>query len=815
VPEWLNDWAKRFWADFLEVLSGEPAREILDKLISWVNAIWNSLGWDGLATYWDNWKVGANIIYQDKVDELARLIRWEIEVVTGFTIQEAMILSAIDGKPDNDDRVELGAVFADPFLALFDVGGIRAGYASRTPGDAEMNNLKRFMGANLRLQLGGMGLNSISSVLPGSISQAVHDLPEKIDRVLGWEDLMEEMIQEPIQALVSEGMRLKFLRETRPTDLSFLEGARAYWAGRLDRATLNKIMDNLGYRDDVRDFLIEDAETSLSEGNVQGLFEARLITESDVTAYFRSKGHGAGTARQKTETIINSRLWDLLGKVDAQYLSLYKDCVVSKTELQQWLAGRGWTAQEQDAAIALQELERNSRSFLSDSDLAKALELGLLDTVEVKEYLACKGLTDIDATIKVILMLEPDLPKDCRDKIKPGDYSAALAAIINLLLGDITNPPPPALLKLANCLGVFVPPTPDLPDDDEDEKKAKLPSGTFSTMPSSADVGDIFRLVWNFTNADSVEIDNGIGAVEPQGTRFITASANVVYHAVVKNAEGEKRFQASVLVRQPAPAKPVKLPLPTVSLSVSPGRLIEGEQYAIQWQTENADQVFLDEGRGPVAVATSGVRFAVADKSMVYTVSASGPGGQRTRSDSLIVRPRAEGEAVNVVASLAISPGKAKVGDRVELKWFTQNADAVRLTGLAGTETLPPSGARIIVAEADKVVSLTATNVAANVTKTVWDALIVNQPDADTPTDAPAPTASLTVRPSKTKAGEQVAIEWRTTHADRVELTTGEGTRPVESTGALALTATATTVFVLHAYGKGGEKDIAKILIVG
>jgi hypothetical protein len=464
--------------------------------------------------------------------------------------------------------------------------------------------------------------------------------------------------------------------------------------------------------------------------------------------------------------------------------------------------------------IAEAELDRRSRKWLTESDLNKLLDMGVLDALEVQEYLVCQGMTELDAAMKVLLLLEKRLPEDCLDKIKPGDIAPIINAMLAALFGKGVFTLPPGLLKLAQCLGETPFPIPGPPGKEPKEPAPKLPKGSFATLPSTATVGDPFRLQWSIENADSVEIDHDIGKVPPQGVRFLTASENIVYVLTAKNKAGTKTFQASLLVKPKPEPKPVTVPPPTASLSVTPSRATEGDTVAVTWSTTRADQVFLDDGTGPRALNPIGAFFMAARQNTVFTLTASGPGGQRSATDALIVRPAHAPKRARITASISVTPGRVKRGEEVEIRWSTSNADSVVLLGLGSDMPVAASGVIVVRADLDRIITVRAVARDTGESKEASDAMIVLEPTAPKEPTEPPPTVSLTVRPSIAKAGQEVALEWRTSHATLVTLVRGNTSVLVEPDGATTIVAETSEIIVLHAVGPGGEEAIAKVLIV-
>ena len=812
--DWLKDWGMRFWADFLEVLSGRPALALIDKIASWFNALWLGLSYNSIVALWDEFTRTVPEIYRDNVADLATFLAWELQVITGLPIDRAKILAAISPTPGAIDQIALGKVLGDPFFLIFNVPEVARGYKDRLRGTGELRNLMRFIGANTRLQVGGMAVNTLSSVLPFNLPNAFKDIPEKVDNILGWQDLMEEIIQSPIQALCSEGLLAKFYRETKPVDYTFAEAMKGYHAGMIPRDIVSKVMDNLGYRDDTRTVLIDLNEADLSDADLVELYEHRRLTKEDIVKEYRGKGYGARKADLKAQRAVNNRTWSYLDKIADQYLNLFRDCVMPQQEVEVLLTNLGWTQGEVNAAIALKSLEQRQRKWLSESKLDKAVDTGIMTTSEVFDYLTCQGMTPIDATIDIIQMLTNRLPKDCFDKIVPIDLDKAFQLLLQLLqTGDILALPF-NLIKFLKCLGITE--FPELPDEEDKDKKPalKLPTGAFNAIPSSPDVGEQFRLVWNIQNADTVVIDNGIGPQPSQGVLFLIAAVNTIWKLLATNKDGARTFQASLLAKRLPPPKVKKEPFPTLSLRISPTSLLEGDQYGIEWETRFATEVFLEDGGGQIPVALSGAQFRTADHSRIFTLTAAGPGGQRSRSETQVVRPEVLEAIKPPSASLSVSPGRATTGDRVEVKWSTSNATVVTLTGANGPETVASAGVRIITADHDRIFSLSAASPSRIRDRVAWDALIVDPPEAEEPPTVPKPTANFVIRPARTLPGETVALELRTTNSTTVTLQRGNIAVPVDREGAMTIVTEATETMILRATGPGGTTAVVKILVV-
>jgi peptidoglycan-associated lipoprotein len=111
------------------------------------------------------------------------------------------------------------------------------------------------------------------------------------------------------------------------------------------------------------------------------------------------------------------------------------------------------------------------------------------------------------------------------------------------------QPPPPEVRKEA-------PPPPDT-------LTAPSPTITLSASPSAIERGQATTLSWNSSNATGVTIDNGVGTVEPSGSRTIRPQISTTYMARAAGAGGNAAAEARVTVAAPAAVTPP--PRPAIS----------------------------------------------------------------------------------------------------------------------------------------------------------------------------------------------------------------------------------------------------------
>ncbi len=106
------------------------------------------------------------------------------------------------------------------------------------------------------------------------------------------------------------------------------------------------------------------------------------------------------------------------------------------------------------------------------------------------------------------------------------------------------------ILVLGACKKKVAPPPPPPPPP------PAAPTASLSANPASVERGQATQLTWQTENATDVSID-GIGAVQPSGSRSVTPAQSTTYHLTAKGAGGTREATARVTVTQPqAPPPP-------------------------------------------------------------------------------------------------------------------------------------------------------------------------------------------------------------------------------------------------------------------
>ncbi|MGD0353656.1 MAG: hypothetical protein ABSB38_09260, partial [Dehalococcoidia bacterium] len=151
---------------------------------------------------------------------------------------------------------------------------------------------------------------------------------------------------------------------------------------------------------------------------------------------------------------------------------------------------------------------------------------------------------------------------------------------------------------------------------------------SFTASPSSIALGNSTSLSWNVSNATSITIDNGVGAVGSSGNTIVLPAASTSFTLTASNAAGSDTATALVIVSG-APSSPAGLPVInyfTASPPVIPGG--SGSTF-LRWNVSDATAVSIDQGIGSVdSHGTMLVSLAASTDYTLTAINAYGPVSQ-------------------------------------------------------------------------------------------------------------------------------------------------------------------------------------------
>ncbi len=309
-----------------------------------------------------------------------------------------------------------------------------------------------------------------------------------------------------------------------------------------------------------------------------------------------------------------------------------------------------------------------------------------------------------------------------------------------------------------------------------------LPNCTLNANPTTIVAGSASNLSWTTTNATTVTIDNGIGAVAANGSKSVSPSQTTTYTLTVTNAAGATKNCPVIVTVTPAPDAPK-----CDSFTAVPATINAGQSSTLTWATTNATAVTINNGVGSVAV--DGSRSVAPTQTTTYTLTATGTGGSVTCPVTVTVSTPTPAPKCD---SFTATPTSINQGQSSTLTWATTNATTVTINN--GIGSVAVDGTRTVSPTVTTTYTLTATGTGGTVTCPV------------TVTVIPAPDApkcdSFTATPASINRGASSVLAWATTNATTVTINNGIGSVAVD--GSMTVSPIQTTTYTLTASGTGG-----------
>lgn len=198
--------------------------------------------------------------------------------------------------------------------------------------------------------------------------------------------------------------------------------------------------------------------------------------------------------------------------------------------------------------------------------------------------------------------------------------------------------------------------------------------------PANIMSGESSTLNWSATNATSVNIQPGIGAVAATGTYAVNPTTSTNY-TLTATGPGGTTASCNLAVA----VTPGQLPR-VVQFSISPPTIMAGQSASLVWVVDNATTVSINNGVGNVAV--SGSMNVSPAATTTYTLTATNSAGSVTATAMVTVQVVPLPMITSFTANPTTSTGP---GARVVLTCATQNAVNVAIANslfTGATDTL-------------------------------------------------------------------------------------------------------------------------------
>jgi len=157
------------------------------------------------------------------------------------------------------------------------------------------------------------------------------------------------------------------------------------------------------------------------------------------------------------------------------------------------------------------------------------------------------------------------------------------------------------------------PPVVETPKPPPPEPKPAPPRiDTFVAEPTTIERGQSSTLRWSVASATNMAIDQGVGAIQANGTRQVTPGTSTTYTLTASGAGGSVTRSVTVNVNAPPPPPPPPAPKPTVTIS------------SADMLTREAQDIFFDYDMSDLRA--DAVRSAMANAELLKRIFAQDPG---------------------------------------------------------------------------------------------------------------------------------------------------------------------------------------------
>jgi hypothetical protein len=210
----------------------------------------------------------------------------------------------------------------------------------------------------------------------------------------------------------------------------------------------------------------------------------------------------------------------------------------------------------------------------------------------------------------------------------------------------------------------------------------ELPVAQFlacSVSPTNISAGESATITWATSNADSVAISGGIGAVAANGQKVVSPTDTTTYTLTATNARGPVTCNVTVTVGQGSVPR-------IVSFTANPTSIQSGQASTLSWSVENATNVSITSLG---TVQNAGTQDVRPTQTTTYVLTASNKNGQVTANATVTVTA-GPGNEVALAACTASPAVSAKPGDPVVLSYTATNAIGVSISGVANATVTGP-----------------------------------------------------------------------------------------------------------------------------
>ena len=304
--------------------------------------------------------------------------------------------------------------------------------------------------------------------------------------------------------------------------------------------------------------------------------------------------------------------------------------------------------------------------------------------------------------------------------------------------------------------------------------------------------GDVVAYSWRSS------IDGDLSTTASFATSSLSAGVHTIYLSVQDDdGDWSEEVESSVTVSGEAgpPAR-----APTInSFTASPGSIPSGGSSTLTWNVFGARRVSIDHGLGNVALA--GTRTVSPGTTTTYTLTATNEADTVTARARVTVSgappPPPPPVSPPVISFFTANPGSITTGNSSMLSWIVSDANTVTITHGSSVTPVSSVGSAAATPPTTTTYTITATNTAGSVTKTVQ--VVVG---GGAPPGLPV-ISFFTASPGSITLGASSTLSWGVSGATTVSINQGVG--GVTPSGTRVVSPAATTTYTLTATNAAGS----------
>ena len=328
-----------------------------------------------------------------------------------------------------------------------------------------------------------------------------------------------------------------------------------------------------------------------------------------------------------------------------------------------------------------------------------------------------------------------------------------------------------------------------------------------SISPASASLGQTVSLSGHGTDPDGdvvayrwrSDLDGDLGPMASFGTWSLSVGTHSIYFKV-RDSDGawSEEARSRVTISAGTASPPV-----INSFDARPGSIGSGDSSLLSWNVSRAISVRIDHGIGDVG--SSGIREVYPTAATTYTLTATNAAGSVTATTQVTVSitappsspPPSSSVDLPVISLFTASPGTITPGGSSMLNWLVSDATSVSIS--QGLGPVVSAGSTVLSPGTTTAYTLTATNAAGSVTRTV-QVTVSAAPPAGLPV-----INSFTANPGIITAGGSSVLSWSVSNATTVTIAYDSSVNPVGPSGSAAASPVTTTTYTLTATNAAGS----------